>query len=213
MKKLVRSRVINIRGERVILKIAIELGFKNQTYFIRCTLPKYDIDLSDLHTGMVRCRGYFNSRLRSPKNIERELLNIVDGFYNYLNKKSDLIIIDSLEVTGKIIGDRIMVLGESFKLYHVRSLESNLTLSWHNAHDIFNTEKREVRVIAKRESNTSIRYYMKDSDLYDFSKLKKLSESDSFKNRDFTFFRYNELKRLVGIPVDGNIKAISGLFR
>jgi hypothetical protein len=205
--------VINIRGERVILKIAIELGFKNQTYFIRCTLPKYDIDLSDLHTGMVRCRGYFNSRLRSPKSIERELLNIVDGFYNYLNKKSDLIIIDSLEVTGKIIGDRIMVLGESFKLYHVRSLESNLTLSWHNAHDIFNTEKREVRVIAKRESNTSIRYYMKDSDLYDFSKLKKLSESDSFKNRDFTFFRYNELKRLVGIPVDGNIKAISGLFR
>jgi hypothetical protein len=172
-------------------------------------------------TGFDLCsdNGYFKStielqrtKLRSEASIALVMLGILDSLAEQIRAMQSDIILTSRKASVTIRGvDAYSNIRNAlfFSAANIQSKQSGQVLSWYE-HDVF--KQGELVVEAYRTNEGQLRFRADERDLYDLTKLKRLHDSDAFQSSKFAFFFYNECRRLLGIPVTGDAKRMSGLF-
>jgi len=154
-----------------------------------------------------------NTQLRSPKSIKAEMESVLSAYESKFKEIQNEIILTETTIEARMNGGETLCGPPGHWSIHapsIKSLQSNECLSWHY-HDVFK-DSGTITLTVRRNSKGYLRYYANENDLYCAEKLKRLASKDGVKNKNYSFFFYEELNRLVGRP-HGNTKAMSGLFK
>ena len=231
MKRLIKYKInesfkVKIQGINSTIKLSINRDYRapekwrgrnikaDCNYWIEAVVIRTGFDLCDMDNGYFKHRVTGNPKLRSKKSIEAELNDIYESFKNSIINSAESFIIDQTAVQAEINGEWFHVKGANRvdQINHTMNINSNISntgVAWYH-HDVYNQGPIELSVT--RCSKGYLVYTAAEKDLYDFKKLKKLSESKDFKEQKYAFFKYNEVKRLLGLEFDGSSKSMSGLF-
>jgi hypothetical protein len=87
--------------------------------------------------------------------------------------------------------------------------ELHRKVSWY-FHDIYNEKEKELSLTIRTDNKSKPTYIVSSEELYDMSKLRKLRESDIFKQKKFSFFFYDNVLSILGEGRANN--QMSGLF-
>jgi len=102
--------------------------------------------------------------------------------------------------------------GYFIDIKNIKSIESGQVISWYH-HNVFNYGKKiDVYVDIDESGDGHHAFYAAENDLYNFKALQALSQKDDFKNEKYSFFFYDEVKRLLKQP-HNDVKNMSGLFQ
>lgn len=204
MKRLI---TVPIQGREV--EITLELELTTRFYFISAVCET-GFDLCTHSHGYFKDHVARNTKLRSLKSIESEQAGILDRYEALIRRDAGEFILFPTTVQGRISGDTFYgpTSVHFFDAANIHSLQSRQSISWYS-HDVFNQGEIELHV--ERNKDGQLRFYADENALYDRVKLQALYTSERYTQRQFAFFFYEEVARLVGAP-HGDLRAMSGLF-
>lgn len=198
-----------IDGKEHVFKIKLESYPDITKYWFVSIETDFKLNLCDPSYGFFKSTLERNTRLRALKSIKADALGIL-GRITQAVKDLDLIIDREIEVniSGKDFyysNSDVMRFNAASNIF---SKQSNKVISWYD-HDVF--KQGLLKVHAKRDEDGHLRLYADETQLYDLDKLKALRDSDRFTAKQFAFFNYNEVLRLLG-EVNTSTDEMSGLF-
>lgn len=172
------------------------------------------MSLTNVHYGLLKNWVKANKRPKASKSIKQELKHVIQDIIETLEDNSRRYFIKEYSFEGKTsFGHNDLVFGIPTGPVHlasVKSLNSGECVSWHH-HDIFR-ENAPITLHFSRKKDGQPQVHADETELYDFDKLQALADSNDFKEQKFSFFFYNEVKRLLGIPFEDKANAMSGMF-
>jgi hypothetical protein len=183
-------------------------------YYWLSALTETGFDLCNISYGYFKGSvNMLNTRLRSKKSITNDMLGVLDSLARSVQGIADGIILSERTVTGSINGTEIYLRGVEGVPFtsaaNIQSVQSGQVLSWY-AHDVF--RQGTIELTAYRNAEGQLRFKADETMLYDTDKLRALVESEAFKSSKYAFFLYNECRRLLGMPVQGDPARMSGLM-
>ncbi len=206
--------LVEIEGREQVVVLAVE-------YACCARIPHYFVE-AITETGFNLCNssyGYLkysvpmgNTRLRSETSIANDMLHVLESYARCIQNLAPEIVLSGRHVRARISGTDLYtdVRGLEFtKASNVRSSQSGQVLSWYE-HDVF--KQGEINVSVYRQTDGQLRFEASEYALYDLPKLRALVEGERFRNSNFAFFFYNEARRLLGMPVKGDPKRMSGFM-
>jgi hypothetical protein len=218
MKQYIQYSVVqevefNIEGRTQTVQLAIDYTYGITDYYWVSAITETGFDLC------THSYGYFksdvqvrNTRLRSEASIVADMVSVLDDYIYGIQSIEQDIILTEKSLDAKISDTECFIFKSDvhfFPASNIHGAQSGLCLSWHE-HDVFN--QGPIVVTAYRTKEGQLLFKADESALYDLSKLKQLMERDAFKSSKLAFFNYNECRRLMGMPVDGDPKRMSGLM-
>ena len=200
-----------IEGKRHMVDVSVECHPIIKTHYYLSAVTETGWDLCS-------ASGYFkdfidrNSRIKSEASILAEMVEILDRLKTGIAKIAGDIILTEKVVKARISGGtcytELSVL-RFFDVCNICSMQSGETLSWFN-YDVFMSGG--IDVVLYRTTDGALKIKADENVLYDKTKLLSLYNSESFQASKLAFFKYNELRRLLGIPFAGHPARMSGLF-
>jgi hypothetical protein len=210
-KELTLSRTTEVLIENKLQPVVLTIeGYTDNAWYYVQAITSTGFNLCTNSYGYFKYNTSRNTRLRSAKSIEREMNSILDRYEASIRSIADRIILTSRTIAGKISGSDFYGPNTDhwFNVNNIHSMQSRQSVSWYH-HDIFN--QGEIEVFVERNKEGQLRYYADEKKLYNQDKLNQLFKSDAYSKRNFAFFFYDELARLVGAPYN-DTRAMSGLF-
>ncbi len=204
----------NIENKLQRVSVSVEYHPETKRVYFISAVTECGFELCNEHTGYFKdFIKRINSNLRSEKSIANDMLDILDSLVKGVQDIASSIILTERVVSGSISGTEVYINGVTgvpfMPASNIHSKQSGHVLSWYK-HDVFNQGTIELTVF--RNSEGRVDFKADENALYDKVKLQALHDSDAFQNSKFAFFKYNECRRLLGIPVQGDPARMSGLF-
>lgn len=205
--------LVNIENRLQLVTVVVE-------YYIGARTPEYWVS-AITETGFDLCNhsyGYFkgnvarNTRLRSEKSIVIEMIDVLDVFVNAIENLASEILLTSKQTVVKIEGTDVYSSINGARFFNaacIRSKQSGQVISWYE-HNVFTQGQLEIEVT--RNKDGQLQFSADENKLYDLIKLRELHDSKDFQNSKYAFMFYNEVRRLLGIPVKGHPERMSGLM-
>lgn len=189
-------------------------SYKDCRYFINAVVLNTGLSLTHHSYGILKSWVPANNRRKAKRSIDKEVKELLEDIKESLEQDAKRYFVKDYTVTVKTssgLSEYIFgVPGNPVPIHCIKSLQSGETLSWHY-YDVFK-ENSEITLHFKRKEDGQPQVFADENELYDFKKLEDLVKGEDFKNQKYSFFFYNEAKRLLDIPFEDEVSAMSGMF-
>lgn len=199
-----------IQGTDQTVSVTVE-RFESGRLFLHA-ITETGFDLCSHDYGYLKRTVQGNTRLRSESSMLTEMIQVADDMAKTIKRIEGTILLTTQTLQAKISGTKVFTGLASasvdyFDVCNIHSIESDATISWY-AHDVYN--QGPIELVFYRDDNGAPRFKATDAALYDLNKLKELHDGAAFQNSEYAFFFYNEVRRLLGMPIKGHAKRMSG---
>lgn len=209
---LTQDILVNIEGREQTVTLAIEYHPNLKHYYLDA-VTETGFDLCNSSYGYLKGYQNRNGRLRTDLSILDEMFNILEAYTTSIRNMAADIILTSRTTKATISGTDVYTKIAGMPITsaaNIHSKQSSEVLSWYE-HNVYKQGDIEVEVYRTKEGQLRLR--ADENALYDMDKLRALYHSEAFQMSKLAFFCYNECRRILGIPVMGDPKRMSGLFQ
>jgi hypothetical protein len=208
---LIKEFQCTIEGREHTINLTVEYDKRQSTFLYVSAIADTGFNLCG-HDAYFKDYIPMNSKVRAEKSIANHMLDVLDNFETSIREHTDGIVLAHKSIKVNINGTEVYgspLLGMPFfSACNIKSAKSGECVSWYE-HNIF--KQGDIQLEVYRQTNGQLRIEAKEEELYDFTKLRALYDSESFQKSKFAFFFYNEVRRLLGMPINGDLKRMSGL--
>lgn len=216
--KITKTMTIDFIDGTYLVSVSIErensIKGSDAYWNIDAVVSETGLRLTNRHYGILHSFVDANKRLRAEKSIKAEgdillrdiELHLIREARKHYIKEYTTTLTTSPGYSEYLFGGPMPI-----PMCSIRSKQSGECISWHY-HDVFKANS-PLTVTFYRTAEGQPQVKADENELYDFDKLRDLVESKEFKEQKYSFFFYNEVRRLLNMPFEGDVKAMSGMFR
>lgn len=205
--------LVNIENRLQLVTVVVEFynAARISEYFVSA-ITETGFDLCNSSHGYFKYHVLRNNKLRAEKSIVNNMIDVLDSYVASIESNANEFILTSKQTVVNIRGTNAygsISDARFFSAACIRSKQSDQVISWYD-HDVFTQGQLEIEVT--RNKDGQLQFSADENKLYDLIKLRELHDSKDFQNSKYAFMFYNEVRRLLGIPVKGHPERMSGLM-